>query len=220
MIHLLHREIEGITTKLLEFGLLVISNYPKIVDNREVVWSTFKQNANLIKNLPYQQKYSELLIENNFSFMFLDGGIIQIRYTVNSDGDGIASHRLAFYPATNLNKYQEDPEAYEKFLHTNYEYFALTDEYVVSTPLRIDYDPVSFVEVVHPNCHLHIGELENCRIPVSSPIMPSDFINFILRNFYSSFVEINDARFSFIPSKRSGVCIETSEKKIIHLSIG
>jgi hypothetical protein len=213
------KEVEGITVRLLEAGLLVVSNYPKIIDGAQLVWSSYRPNANLLKNLPYHQKYAELVRDNNYSFMFLDGGIVQIGYSFDSSHSTIIGHRLAYYPSTNLAKYQDDPDGYEKFLHTNYEYFVLTDEHVVSTSLRFDYDPLAFEQVVHPHCHLHIGELENCRIPINRSITPSDFINFILRNFYASFVELNDARFSFIPTRRTDVCIDRAEKKIIHLSI-
>lgn len=32
--------------------------------------------------------------------------------------------------------------------------------------------------------HLTIGQYKNCRIPVVRPLTPSQFITFILRNFY------------------------------------
>jgi hypothetical protein len=212
------KDIEGITVRLLQANLLTAANYPKIVDTH-LVWSSYRQNANLLKNLPYHQKYAELVRDGNYSFMFLDGGIVQISYSFDPRHRHVVGHRLAYFPSTNLAKYQEDPDAYEKFLHTNYEYFVLTEDHVVTTPLRFDYDPTAFEEVVHPNCHLHIGELEHCRIPVMRPLMPADFMNFILRNFYASFVDLNDARFSFIPTRRMDVCIELAEKRIVHLGI-
>lgn len=43
------------------------------------------------------------------------------------------------------------------------------------------------LRVIHrdiPESHLTLGQYQNCRIPVTAPMMPFRFIDFVLRNFY------------------------------------
>ena len=88
--------------------------------------------------------------------------------------------RLAFFPSSILPTMDEAPYLYE-----NDELFGdiLVDR-LVRFPIRLDYDPANHRDVLHPQCHLTLGQFENCRIPVTGPIMPNTFLLFVLRNFY------------------------------------
>jgi hypothetical protein len=56
----------------------------------------------------------------------------------------------------------------------------------VPFPLRFDFDVTAAVDVIHPHCHLTLGDVEGCRIPVSAPLTPRWFVEFIMRNFYQT----------------------------------
>ncbi|MBD1207841.1 MAG: DUF2290 domain-containing protein, partial [Ignavibacteria bacterium] len=58
-----------------------------------------------------------------------------------------------------------------------------------------------------------------CRIPVSAPLTPTTFINFILRNFYNRAIQLKGEKLISISSYRFDNCITEAEKKILHLSI-
>ena len=65
----------------------------------------------------------------------------------------------------------------------------INDSKIVRFPLRFDYDDtISKTQTgfYHPKVHLTLGEYTNCRIPLPSPLTPSVFFDFILRNFYSN----------------------------------
>ena len=57
---------------------------------------------------------------------------------------------------------------------------------IIPCPIRFDFETRENVysEIDHPKSHLSLGQYQNCRIPVSAPITPLHFIQFILRNFY------------------------------------
>ena len=57
---------------------------------------------------------------------------------------------------------------------------------IVPFPLRFDYDAEAATDVEHPHCHLTLGDIKGCRIPVSAPLTPRWFIEFVLRNFYQT----------------------------------
>lgn len=50
----------------------------------------------------------------------------------------------------------------------------------------LDLSEEVFEEIHHPKSHLTLGQFRNCRIPVSSPLTPYQFVSFILRNFYNT----------------------------------
>ncbi|WP_412733954.1 DUF2290 domain-containing protein [Halalkalibacterium halodurans] len=125
----------------------------------------------------------------------------------------MVSHRLAFYPSPYLEYYQNDPETYD--------YDDLFADILSQTnnTLRFDFDvdPEKFKVVHHPISHLTIGQYKNCRIPVSSAISPTLYLDFILRNFYFDF----DFP-SVINLKNQGIfprSIDKREESILHFNI-
>lgn len=110
----------------------------------------------------------------------IDGALIQMAYDF-SDGR-LQRHRLAFWPAPHLHEFQNSPDVYlQDELHGD-----VISKSVVPFPLRYDYDARigRHVDVRHPKSHLTLGQYEHCRIPVSAPVAPHCFIDFLLRNFY------------------------------------
>ena len=123
--------------------------------------------------------YSELLKRKYYNFKMIDGALISLLYRFQNND--IIAHRLSFFPATNLEVFQNEPELYLE----DEIYLEFLDKRIVTVPLRFDFDSgEAFVPVEHPKSHLTLGQYENCRIPVSSAVSPYQFMEFILRNFY------------------------------------
>ena len=86
-------------------------------------------------------------------------------------------------------------------------------------PVRFDYDArIDRGEAAHPLSHLTLGQYRNCRIPVSAPVTPSRFVDFILRNFYhTAFIRYADrlptATWSFAET------IRPDERSVAHVVV-
>jgi len=98
------------------------------------------------------------------------------------EGDQLLRHRFAYYPSPTLRPFQEDAEAYLR----GDLYLDVVSRRIVPFPVRFDFDKADAREVVHPHCHLTLGDVKECRIPVSAPLTPRWFVEFILRNFYQT----------------------------------
>lgn len=94
----------------------------------------------------------------------------------------LVKHALSFFPSPNLLEFQNDPEIYMQDVL----YAEVVDKNIVVSPIRFDFDPDNYVDYHHPKSHLTIGQYKNCRIPVSAPLTPYQFLNFILRSFYNT----------------------------------
>lgn len=141
-----------------------------------------------LRNRAYDEIYQHLREVRAFNVKMLDGALVQMMYLF---ADGVVQrHRLAFFPAPHLEEFQNNQEIY------------LDDEIdadvvarnVVPFPVRFDYDArVDRRDAAHPLSHLTLGQYRNCRIPVSAPVTPSRFVDFILRNFYhTAFIRYAD----------------------------
>lgn len=181
----IRHQVQRLTSDFVGLGLCNSQNFPSIKSEggiSEVSYSGMSDLSIVLKNQPYQDLYSELLRTSAYNILMLDGAIIQLMYRFK---DGIlVSHRLAFFPSPNLDEYQNNPDIYE--LDEIYADIILKN--IVVFPVRFDFDSseVVFVEQEHPKSHLTLGQYKNCRIPVTSPVTPYLFLNFILRNFYNT----------------------------------
>ena len=90
----------------------------------------------------------------------------------------------SYFPSPSLEHFQNDPELYL----LDEIYADVVARNIVPFPVRFDFsnDASKFVEIHHPYSHLTLGQYENCRIPVCSPVGPLTFGAFILHNFYNS----------------------------------
>ncbi|WJY17919.1 DUF2290 domain-containing protein [Alteriqipengyuania flavescens] len=177
------KEIHDLTGSLIATGLCVDQNYPsEIIDGAEcsVAFGKDVDLSIVLKNVPYVDVYKALSERRAFNIKMIDGALIQFQYRFS--GGDIQGHRLAFFPSPDLQEYQNDPEIYE----TDDLYADMIAKNVVTVPVRFDYDPDSFVDYEHPVSHLTLGQYKNCRIPVSGPVSPFIFLNFILRSFYNT----------------------------------
>lgn len=209
----------SITQKVIEHGLSIQEKYPSRSGNK-IAWQDQSDISIALKNVPYADKYNTLNGDRNFNFKMLDGALLQFMYEFNSTGRELVSHRLAFFPAPHFERYDDSPEDYETNYFADSEFHDQLEKHIVSSPVRFDYNfsPKLFKEVDHPYSHTHFGEYEFCRFPVSAPITPTIFFNFILRNFYNHAVRTKG---NIIPISvhRFPNSITNNEMKILHFNV-
>jgi len=215
IINELYCEINKLTSKIIEKGLSVREKFPSIKNNI-ISWEKATNISKSLKNINYIDKYKELHNNGNYNFILLDGALIQLAYTCSRRK--IESHRLAYYPNPFLLNYSDTPEEYEDYYYGEEIYADILEQYTCKFPLRFDYMPNSHVDKEHPQSHLHLGEYENCRIPVCSPIRPKTFLYFILRNFYYK-AFIKHFRDDEVFTNIEEFTITDGEKKILHFNI-
>ncbi len=184
-INKIYKDIYLITQKLSELSLLKVNNFP-IINGNLLIWRNYKWISYELKKEDYKYIY-DLIIENeNYNFILLDGWIIQMMYKFSWNWKNIESHRLTYYPNINTIQLWEDPEEYEERIYWMRMFWDLIYKDNVSTPIRFDFnlnDP-SFKEYDHSYSHLTFWWYKNCRITVSSPLTPFQFILFIIKSFY------------------------------------
>lgn len=179
IINAVKSEIQNITIELIRCGLAIEYNFP-IINGSEIIWTKYTDISCYLKNNKYTDIYKEIDDKKNYNFKMPDGGIFQLMYRF--DSKSIISHRLAYYPTSNYELYQNDPLIYEE----DYIYGDILNRSVLPVIIRADYnkDDVDS-NVHHPYSHITLGEYKNCRIPVNKPISPLSFVNFIVEHFYS-----------------------------------
>lgn len=210
-------EINRLVSYLVETGLADDQRFAfqRTVDGtlREVTFEGSEHVAFALRNRPYEEIYQHLLRQRAYNVKMLDGALIQMMYTFADEG--LQRHRLAFFPAPHLEDFQNDPQVYlDDELHAD-----VVARSVVSFPLRFDHhDEPDGRELVHPKSHLTLGQYRDCRIPVTAPMSPFWFMDFVLRNFYhTAFLKYADRlprqSGDFAPS------IRPSEQAVVHLSV-
>lgn len=210
-------DIDGLISKLIEKGICDDSNFSAIrsYGSREEVTFSGSEHVSIgLSNAEYDNIYHELANKRSYNMKLVDGALIQMMYRIECNE--LRQHRLAFYPSPNLLPFQENPDDYmgdDLFIE-------IIQRKIVPFPLRFDFDARDDVciDITHPKSHLTLGDVKGCRIPVSAPLTPRCFIEFILRNFYQTETHdfANDLprhRIKFSPS------ITKNEKNIIHIVV-
>ena len=214
--HKAHAQITEILTHLAEVGLSDDQQMP-IYRKRGMTEITF-ENARLVsramKGVPYDQVYDEFVRDRVFSAKLLDGALIQMAYLF--DGRSLAKHRLAFLGSPHLVRFDEDSERYvddERYAH-------ILSRDVDPISIRFDYDGTGrwHDSLRHPRSHLTIGGYEHCRVPVSSPLTPFRFVEFVLHSFYGG--PTRDFA-SDLPSFRGHfpTSISAKERAVVHVVV-
>ena len=168
-----------------------------------------------MKDQDYRRIYRRLLTERAYSAVMLDNAILQIMYRFK--GRELAAHRLAFFPAPKLEEFQNAPEWY---LHDDDVFIDVVARTTTPTLVRFDYDASEgrHRPVIHPKSHLTLGRYEGCRIPVSAPLTPDRFMDFVLRNFYDT----ADRRYSNnLPRSTARLedTIDAREQDVLHVAV-
>ena len=212
------KQIERLTSELIECGLCVDQNYPSIkkMGNSNKITISTEYNSIMLKKIPYLEIYEALSINRAYNIKLCDGGLLLLQYEFRNDI--LQSSRLSFFPAPNYAEFQNDPSMYmndftEQYLDN------IRSENIVAFPIRFDFDADEnvFREYYHSYSHLTLGQYKNCRIPVVSPVSPYIFLHFIIKNFYDT----DETEYSKILNKdkisfHSTIC--KSETEIIHVN--
>jgi hypothetical protein len=177
-------EMSELISFLIEEGLVNDQNFPFLrrmhKNECEVSFNGTEWVSIAMGDIGYENIHRELCEKRAYNVKFLDEGILQMMYRFS--GNRLVRHRLAYFPSPNLRPFSETPESYlEDEL-----YLDIMSRRIIPFPLRFDFDEEAFHDMEHPKCHLTLGDVKCCRIPVSAPLTPRRFIGFILRNFYQT----------------------------------
>ena len=148
----------------------------------EVTFSGSSGISSALKRRAYIDIYDKLRDDGAYNARMADGALVQMMYWL--EDRVVRKHRLAFFPDVGLEEFQRVPEVYVE----DETFGDVVQRRTVSFPFRFDYDAKDDVHraVVHPKCHLTLGQYPECRIPVTAPVTPRVFMDFVLRNFYDT----------------------------------
>jgi hypothetical protein len=210
-------DINGLISELIGRGVCDDSNFSAIRPfggGADVTFSGAEHVSIALDNIEYADIYRELADKRSYNMKLVDGALLQMMYRV--EGAKLLQHRLAFYPSPTLLPFQDDPAAYmadELFIE-------IVRRKIVPFPLRFDFDARegAHVDMAHPQSHLTLGDVKSCRIPVSAPLTPRWFVEFVLRNFYQT--ETHDF-VSGLPRHKIHfqTTITANEKRLMHMVI-
>ena len=180
----------------------------------EITFANAEYISTALRDLPYNEVYHSLVKDRAYNVKMLDGALLQMMYEFT---DGILErHRLAFFPAPHLEEFQNNPDVYLE----DEIYADVVAKNIVPSPVRFDYDAGDdrHQELAHPKSHLTLGQYKNCRIPVTAPMTPFWFIDFILRNFYHSAFERYADR---LPAHGGSFAesIHSTERGVVHVVV-
>ena len=181
----------------------------------EVTFDGAGQVSAALGNASYVEVYEVFARDRVFNAKLLDGALIQMMYRFTDNE--LEQHRLAFFPAPHLEQFGRDPELYlEDRLYAD-----IVGRSVLPLPVRFDFDARGdrHREVRHPKSHLTLGEYAECRIPVSAPLTPYRFVDFILRSFYQS--RSGDGFVARLPRFVGGFAnsITPAERGVLHVVV-
>ena len=214
--HQIRQQIDDIVGYLLEIGLADDQRFAfQRQRSHGLVEVTFEGADHVsvaLRNRSCEEIYHHLTEARAYNVRMPDGALIQMMYRFLNGT--LQNHRLAFFPSTQLEAFQNNPQIYlqEEI------YADIVARNIVPFPLRFDYDSQEQTsqELLHPKSHLTLGQYENCRIPVTTPITPVRFADFVLRSFYhTSFIRYAESLPSFAES--FGESILPSERNVIHV---
>lgn len=175
-------EINAAAVSLVEVGL--VDDYNAATLQRGVdhltVGTPVPVDSSVVKNIAYADLYNQQVEKGAYNLRFLDGAIVQLSYRFVLGA--LERHRLAYLPSPDLEPFQSDPDLYI----ADVPYLDAVGFQVMAVPVRFDFDCRPDVSSEgHPVSHLTLGQYRDCRIPLSGPAAPRDFLHFLLKSFYS-----------------------------------
>lgn len=170
-----------------------------------------------LRNIAYEDVYSELDANQVYHVKLIDGGLLQLQYAFTRD-EVLRKHRLAYFPNPRLPTIEDAPQLYEE----DELYGDIIARQLVRFPVRIDFAPEDQVDLVHPAAHMTLGQYESCRIPVAGPVAPISFGMFIIRNFYFRAYRRHKNKFDRKPPPigAHALTITAAEKLLTHFVPG
>lgn len=211
-------QIYDIVLYMMDTGLSDDQNFP-VLDDRErpllrVSFPGAEHVGIALRDRPYEEIYRDLADSRAFNIKMLDGALVQMTYQFVRGG--LMNHRLAFFPSPSLAEFQNDPQSY----FDDDLYADIVANNIVHVPLRFDYDASEDLHQVltHPKSHLTLGQYMNCRVPVSAPLTPLQFIDFLLRSFYHTAYQNYAAKLP-ATSARFPDSILPAERGVVHIVV-
>lgn len=204
-------QLNEVIKRAIESGISVRQNYPKVTDCSV---GDLKTSGVALKDIPYADIYHDLEMNDQYHIKLPDGGLLLFQYTF--DDAGLVKHRLGFFPSPVLPSVEESPELYER----DELYGDILLNKIVRFPVRFDYDPKNYKPLFHPKSHVTFGQFENCRVPVSHPVLPNVFFKFIVMNFYHLIYKKNKNVFDRRLAGCAGVGCMLPGDAATYLSIG
>lgn len=209
------RQLEDLIGRLIASSVAVKQFYPKVKaePGGSILIGRPTSSAIAMRDVDYGDIYRELDTNEAYDIKLVDGGLLIFQYQFDR-ADTLLKHRLAYFPCPTLPTVDESPSLYEED-----ELFGdIMARSLVRFPIRFDYAPDQYRDVVHPASHMTLGQYENCRIPVAGPLGPYAFGIFIVRNFYCRAYTRNKNKFDRSSSslKRTET-ISQAERRVLHL---
>lgn len=182
--NLVKSDLDALLSTLIERGIADDQNFPVLRQLSAQTWEVSFDGAEHVSiamdDIDYDSIHRELSEKRSYNVKLIDGGLLQMMYLF--EGSRVVRHRLAYYPSPSLRSFQEEPDSYL----SDQIFLDIVTRRIVPFPLRFDFDAKAAEDVKHPACHLTLGDTKGCRIPVSAPLTPRWFVEFILRNFYQT----------------------------------
>ncbi len=138
--------------------------------------SSNHNNTGIYKDMAVAEVYKNIRDNNDYLFMFHDGGFIQIEYRFERKMISYAS--LIYYPYPNE---------------------AIYDGYLdkMRTYIRLEYtnEEGQYTKISHPKAHMHIGNYNNLRLAVKRIPMLSEFMELVMYfNYHDEWEMIKDCK--------------------------
>lgn len=197
--------------------------------SQEFIKASYKSDYKEIYKIARDARDFNLLINS-------DGAIFQFGYKENEDHE-ICDLRYAYYESPS------EHISYNDFLDSigfnieecgyelNEEYTQFISELELKksvTPIRYDYSLDQYKELIHPVSHLHIGQLNEIRLPTSFIMTPLNFVAFVVRHIYwhqwRHFMTDDALKESYLSSNGSRMSIDLeifspTEKRDVFLNV-
>ena len=208
--------INALVRHLVEVGLVDDQRYAyeRTHPTVEVTFGNSSYISEALDGAPYDDVYGLFAEKRVFNLKLLDGALVQMQYLFAEKN--LAKHRLAFLPSPHLEQYERDPEVYEE----EHAFAEIVGRKVTALPLRFDFDVDNrrHVEVHHPKSHLTLGEYRQCRIPVTAPLTPHHFMEFLLQHFYRTRDRDFAAAMPNLPGSFAW-CATQAEQNMLHVVV-
>lgn len=177
----------------------------KLLRDMNFLYSENKQKSLNFSNENFSKEFKKASLKSDYSncykvardnqdynLLLEDNSFFQFGYTQNSDGK-LIELRYSYYEAPAY------VESYEDFLiKMEFDYKEIGDalyeeyqQYISETNLknhvtsiRYDFNIDQRVEGIHPTSHLHIGQDNDIRLPMSFLMTPLTFVSFVIRHSY------------------------------------
>lgn len=117
-----------------------------------------------------------------FGFKEEDNRICELRYAYYE----APSNHISYEEFIKLNDFDIEECGYE-FMEEYSQFISEAELKKSITSLRYDYSEDQYDELIHPLSHLHIGQSNEIRIPLSFIMTPLNFVAFITRHIYWHF---------------------------------